>query len=268
MAPATSFAALIAGHLSARRSVLLCTVVRTASPSHVPAGAKVVCPVGESPRVYGLADAEAEQLIKSLPIAEPPAKPQLREVELRLADQTISLSVYVELVSPPLQLVIAGAGHIARPLAEIAAALGWNLVAVDDRPDYAAPEYFPSGTKVICAQFDQAWRQIEVDEATAIVLVTRGHKHDQDCLRALVNTRPFYIGMIGSKRRVRTTIDGLESDGVSHEFTSRIFAPVGLPIGTDTPGEIAVAIAAEIVAVRRGRDAWAKTEKDKFYRLR
>lgn len=267
MAPAKPFAALIAGHLLARHNVLLCTVVRTTSPSRVPAGAKVVCPAGEPPHVYGLADVEAQELIKALPVADPPAKPQVLEIELRLADGAVSVSLYIELIRPPLQVVIAGAGHIARPLAEISSALGWIVVAIDDRRDYAAPEYFPPGTKIICAPFDQVWRQVEIDGATAVVLVTRGHKHDQECLRALVQTRPFYIGMIGSKRRVHTTIQGLESEGVSRDFTSRIFAPVGLPIGTDTPGEIAVAIAAEIVAVHRGRDAWAKSEKDRFYKL-
>lgn len=264
MAPAKSFAAVIADYLSARRPLVLCTVVRTAEPARYPAGAKVVCPVGEAPRCYGLAEADAQSLISKLPLTDPAATPQVIEVGAGEADD-LPLHIYVEVLRPPVQLVIAGAGHIAQPLAEAAQTLGWSVVVVDDRAEYAERSRFPEVAKVVCAPFSEVWEQVTVDGSTAIALVTRGHEHDEDCLRMLADTRPFYVGMIGSKRRVHTVMKRLQEGGVSAEFLERVYAPVGLPIGTDTPAEIALAIAAEVVAVWRGRGEWAREEKQSFY---
>jgi xanthine dehydrogenase accessory factor len=163
--------------------------------------------------------------------------------------------------------VIVGAGHIARALAAVGDRLGWSVVVVDDRSDYADPRFFPEAARVECVAFADAFERVSIDPVTAVTLVTRGHKHDEECLRALVSHSPFYIGMIGSRRRVMHALSELHAGGVSQAFTNRIFAPVGLPVGARTPGEIALAIAAEIVAVRRGRRDWARREKKSYYNL-
>jgi len=264
VAPANSFAAVIADCLSRRRPIVVCTVVRTAEPARYPAGVKVVCPVGEVPRSFGLAEAEAQSLIEKLPLTDPAAAPRVYEVCVGPEGDSL-LDVYCELIQPPVQLVVAGAGHIARPMAAMGLALGWSVVVTDDRADYADRSNFPAGTDVICAEFESVWSRLTIDTATAVALVTRGHEHDEACLKALAGTRPFYVGMIGSKRRVRTVMERLHSDGVSAEFLDRVYAPVGLPIGTETPAEIALAVTAEVVAVWRGRGEWANAEKQTYY---
>jgi xanthine dehydrogenase accessory factor len=166
----------------------------------------------------------------------------------------VTLEVYLELRRPVLELVIVGAGHIARPLARTGASLGFRVSVLDDRPDFATRERFPEAERLLRADFDDPFRDVPVHERTHIVLVTRGHKYDYACLvRALrMDPAPAYIGMIGSRRRVRATYVQLLDDGIDRSLLGRIHAPVGLDIGAETPEEIAVAVAAELVLVRRG----------------
>jgi len=268
LAPATSFARLIAGLLGRRRSVLLCTVVQSAMPVKVPAGAKVVCPDGEAPRAFGLDANMARALIGQLPLTDPPDRPAVRRIELPGEEFAGQVEVYCEYLRPPVHCVIVGAGHIARPLARMAAALGWATSVADDRPDYAAPAFFPEGTAVHCVPFGQVWTQIAVDRLTAVVLVTRGHRHDAECLAALQGEEPFYVGLIGSQRRVHAALSELRSAGADADFLERVYAPVGLPLAGDTPGEIALSVVAEIAAVKRGRGPWAREQKSDYYRRR
>lgn len=165
-----------------------------------------------------------------------------------------TLEVYLELRRPVLELVIVGAGHIARPLARTGASLGFRVSVLDDRPEFATRERFPEAERLLRADFDDPFRDVPVHERTHIVLVTRGHKYDYACLvRALrVDPPPAYIGMIGSRRRVRATYVQLLDDGIDRSLLGGIHAPVGLDIGAETPEEIAVAVAAELVLVRRG----------------
>lgn len=237
-------------------------------PVTFPAGAKVVCPDGEAPRAFGLQEQAARALIGQLPPTDPLTGPAVRKVELAGDEAAGTAEVYCEYLRPPVHCVIVGAGHIARPLARMAAALGWTISVADDRSDFAAPGFFPEGTAVHCVPFAEVWERIEVDPFTAVVLVTRGHRHDAECLAALKGTEPFYVGLIGSQRRVKTTLSQLQSAGVNADLLERVFGPVGLPLAGDTPGEIALAITAEIVAVERGRSAWAKEQKSEYYRRR
>jgi xanthine dehydrogenase accessory factor len=164
------------------------------------------------------------------------------------------LEVYVEVRRPVLELVIVGAGHIARPMARIGSDLGYRVWVLDDRPDFATRERFPDAWEVLQADFSDPFRDVPLGRATHVLLVTRGHRYDYDCLvRALrVDPPPAYIGMIGSRRRVRATFVQLLEDGIARARLDTIHAPVGLDIGAETPEEIAVAVAAELVKVRRG----------------
>ena len=162
---------------------------------------------------------------------------------------------YVQLLYEPLlppdRLLVIGAGHIAVPMHEIGKILGFEVIVVDDRADFATKERFPSADEVLCIPFSTVPAQITIDRTTYLVLVTRAHEHDEAVLRQVADSRAPYIGMIGSKRRVITVYRRLLEEGVTQEQLRRIYAPVGLAINARTPQEIAVAVMAEIVSVKR-----------------
>lgn len=160
--------------------------------------------------------------------------------------------VAYELFIPAPRLIIAGGGHIAQPTCAIAAIVGFDVTVIDDRPEFANEERFPQASRVICDDFAAALAQAGVDDSCAVVVVTRGHRHDLTVLAALKETRPRYLGVIGSRRRVATVVEKLRELGASEEFIERIYAPIGLDIGAESPEEIGLAIVAEVVCVLRG----------------
>lgn len=163
-------------------------------------------------------------------------------------------TLYLEAHRPPPVLVIVGAGHIARPLCTLGALLGFRVLVLDDRPEFATRERFPEAERVLRADFAAPLRDVPLDAATHLVLVTRGHKYDYEVLRDVLRrpVRPAYIGMVGSRRRVRAALEQLAREGIAPERLREVYAPIGLDIGAETPAEIAVAIAAELVRLRRG----------------
>jgi xanthine dehydrogenase accessory factor len=148
------------------------------------------------------------------------------------------------------QLVIAGAGHIARPLCTMATMVGYQVTIIDDRPEYAVASSFPEAKQVICAPFVDFFRKLECDQRTSVVLVTRGHKHDQDSLWELREKPAAYIGMIGSQRRVKAVFEEFQGR-CDPNWLSSIKAPIGLDIGAQTPAEIAICILAEMIGHKR-----------------
>ena len=164
------------------------------------------------------------------------------------------VEVYLEVRRPVQDLVIVGAGHIARPMAAMGAMLGFRVWVLDDRPDFATRERFPDAFRVVRADFSEPFNDVPIHGGTHVLLVTRGHRYDYDCLIRVLRepSAPAYIGMIGSRRRVRATFHQLLEDGFPRGRLEEIHAPVGLDIGAETPEEIAVAVAAELVKVRRG----------------
>lgn len=178
------------------------------------------------------------------------AKPGPAEVE---ADG-MRCTVYVEPHLPPAELVIVGAGHVARPLCRIGAMLGFRVTVLDDRPEFATRERFPEAAEVRAPRFDDPFRDVAITRRTYLVLVTRGHKYDFEALRDVLHRPelPAYVGMIGSRRRTRAALEQLARDGVGEERLRAVHAPIGLDIRAETPEEIAVAIGAELVMARRG----------------
>lgn len=178
------------------------------------------------------------------------------------------VELYVERWEPPAELVIVGAGHVAQPLALIGSMLDFRVTVLDDRPEFATRERFPGADRVLVADFADPLAGIAIDHRTSIVLVTRGHRHDYDCLRELAgrDVLPRYIGMIGSKRRVRAAFEQLAAEGVPADWLARVHAPLGLDIGAETPAEIAVAVAAEIVLAARGGSARPLSERAQVLR--
>ncbi|MCB0046233.1 MAG: XdhC family protein [Caldilineaceae bacterium] len=164
---------------------------------------------------------------------------------------------FIQTLAQPAHLIIVGAGHIAVPLAEIAHIADFQVTVLDDRPLYANRERFPQAERVIAGPFQEELIRLRgaraaFDAHTYVVLVTRGHQHDVACLLEILDDPVAYIGMIGSRRRIRAVFDLLEKgQGIPAEKFARIHAPVGLSINAQTPAEIAVAIMAEIIAVKR-----------------
>jgi xanthine dehydrogenase accessory factor len=166
-----------------------------------------------------------------------------------------TLEVFIEPVLPPALLYVFGAGHVAVNLCQVAANAGFDLIVTDDRTSYATQERFPAAREVHALDFDEATRTLDPNETSYIVIVTRGHRDDMRILRWAVQTRARYVGMIGSKRKVIEIFKTLQKEGVPAHLFDRVHAPIGLDIGAITPEEIAVAITAELIAIRRHASA-------------
>jgi xanthine dehydrogenase accessory factor len=159
--------------------------------------------------------------------------------------------VFVD-VLPGLQtLLIVGAGHIAQPLCEIGHMLGFRTIVVDDRWAFANRERFPNARDIQVGNFVNILEDLEINDQTFVIVVTRGHNWDEASVRTVLKKRPAYIGMIGSKKRAKATLERLAEQGYSAEDLQRIHTPMGLDLAAETPAEIAVAIAAEIIRTRR-----------------
>jgi xanthine dehydrogenase accessory factor len=162
-----------------------------------------------------------------------------------------TLEVFIEPVIPPAELIIFGGGHIALTLCKLACVAGFEVTVTDDRESFANQERFPEASQVIAADFEATTAALLPSASSFLVIVTRGHRDDMRVLRWAVNTPARYVGMIGSRRKVLTIYDELTKQGMERELFERVHAPIGLDIGAVTPEEIAVAIVAEMIAVRR-----------------
>jgi len=163
-----------------------------------------------------------------------------------------SEEVLVEPVIPKPLLMIAGGGHVGQAVALQASLVGFDIIVIDDRPEFIDPDLFPEGTTTYCGDIPQQLAAIAIGSGTYVVLVTRGHKLDAETLEACIHTPAAYIGMIGSKRKVALLRKNfIESNIATAEQFDRVFAPIGLDIGSVTVPEIAASIVAELIAVRR-----------------
>jgi xanthine dehydrogenase accessory factor len=187
-------------------------------------------------------------------------RPETREIET----DGVACTLYLEPHAAPPSLVIVGAGHIARPLCRVGAMLGFRVTVLDDRPEFATRERFPEATEVRRADFSDPLRGVEMAGAS-LVLVTRGHKYDFEVLRDVLRRpeAPAYVGMVGSRRRTRAALELLAREGIGEDRLRAVYAPVGLDVGAETPEEIAVSIAAELVRVRRGGTGQSLREKER-----
>ena len=159
--------------------------------------------------------------------------------------------VFVDVQRGVETLIIAGAGHIAQPLCKIASMLGFHTIVVDDRWAFANRERFPDANEIRVGPFDAVLDSLTIDEQTFVVVVTRGHVWDESSVKSALKGSPAYVGMIGSRRRSKRTLERLVEQGYSAEAVSRVHTPLGLDIGAETPAEIAISIIAEIIRSRR-----------------
>lgn len=152
------------------------------------------------------------------------------------------------------RLLLLGGGHIAQPLCDLGAKLGFAVTVADDRAEFAAPERFPAAAQTLCGPFPETIRTFGVRGEDYVCVITRGHRSDDVCIRSLFEgTQPRYLGMIGSRRRTGQMLSCYRAEGIDPSLIASIHTPIGLPIGAVTPQEIAVSIAAELVSIRRAK---------------
>jgi xanthine dehydrogenase accessory factor len=251
--------ALVGESVATGQSVALATLVHADGSTPREVGAKmVVYPDGRTVGTIGGGAMEAAAIRAAL---EAIAEGRSRMVRYELRDTERgdlgicggAADVFVDVALPRPTLLVIGAGHVAMPVAEIGHLCGFRVTVVDDRPDMVSEGRFPHAVQRIAGGIVETLANVPVTPDTYIVIVTRGHAHDEAALRAVLDSPAAYVGMIGSRRKVRTTFDRLIAGGADEELTRRVHAPVGLDIGAQTPAEIAVSILAEIVSVRNGK---------------
>ncbi len=162
-----------------------------------------------------------------------------------------SLDIFIEPILATPTVYLFGGGHVSLYVSKVADLAGFDVVVVEDREAFGSKERFPEATEICVGPWEETVSKLKVNEFSFLVLVTRGHKGDLTCLRWALTTPARYIGMIGSKRKFIEISKVLEGEGVPVEKFERVHSPIGLEIGALTPEEIAVAVVAEMIAVRR-----------------
>ena len=238
--------------LETHRSVALVTVVKAEGAYKEARGRRALIwldrePVGD----LGLGELEVQALAGAHQCLAG-RKPQM----LTYQNEAGSVALFVEVQRRPPTLLIVGAGHVALPLAQLGKLIDFEVVVLDDRPSYANRQRFPMADQVLAQPFRETLRRWPIDNDTYIILVTRGHSHDVECLLEVLDSPARYIGMIGSKRRVKGVFDLLvQEQGLDPGKLARVYAPIGLDLSAETPAEIAVAIIAELINIYRGGGA-------------
>ncbi len=236
----------------------LITVIETKGSTPREEGAKMIVVEDGTIRgtigggcVEGQVWEEAKEIIK---------KGGLKTLEFDLLDDELegegqacggNMKVLIESLSPQKKVIIFGAGHISLYLANLCKMLDFNTTVIDDREEYASTERFPDADEVIVTEFAEAFQKCKVNENTFIVIVTRGHKYDKMMLEESLKTTAYYIGMIGSKSKLKGIFDSLKEKGFTNDDIKRVHSPIGIPIHSESPQEIAVSIAGELIKKSR-----------------
>jgi len=175
------------------------------------------------------------------------------------------LDVFVEPVVPQPAAFIFGAGHISKSLSKVADMAGFRTIVIDDREMFANRDRFPEADEVHADEYEAVFPKLPINETSYIVIVTRGHRDDMRVLKWAVGTNARYIAMIGSKRKVINVVRELEKENIPASAFEKVFAPMGFDIGAITPEEIAVAVVAEMIAVRRNPESdWRRVSKSVY----
>lgn len=248
--------------LAGGEPVAVATVTAEGDPPLATAGAKIlVRPPGGT--IGSLGAVAFEAAVVSAAVEALGARPRVvletlylgrdgRTVTRRSQAQPGDAQVMLQLFEAPARLVIVGGGHVGLALAELGEALGYGITVIDDRAEFANRERFPMAEQIVVAEPAEAFASVALDASTYVVLVSRGHRVDEEALRHSVGRGAAYVGMIGSRRRTGTVLRHLLEEGADPAAVAAVSTPVGLDIGAETPEEIAVSILAEITMLRRG----------------
>jgi xanthine dehydrogenase accessory factor len=182
--------------------------------------------------------------------------PELLQIDLAEIGMTCGgrVQVLLEPLGTNPSLVIFGAGHVAAEIAPLATRCGFAVMVIDDRPEFASAERFPDARLLVHSFSPEDWKILHLDSRSYAVVVTRGHKHDQDVVEALIGLDLAYLGMMGSKKKVAEVKQNLLAKGISQEQLDHLYSPIGMKISSETPAEIAVSIVGELIQVRRGAE--------------
>jgi xanthine dehydrogenase accessory factor len=247
------------------RATALITLIDPGARSEAEPGAKALFDPA-SPRAPGVLGALSDEALAKFTERAGEGFPELLELDRNGQVRSIARiepsgapRVFIDPVTGAKRLIIAGAGHIAVPLAALASMLGFHVTVIDDRASFANRERFPTADQIIVRPFDSAVKSLQLDRHCYVISVTRGHSFDELVVRTALRQQSHlpkgqagsFIGMIGSRRRVRAMLKHLEEDGFDASLLDEIHAPLGLDIGAETPEEIAVSIMAEIIRERR-----------------
>ena len=255
------FASAINTALEGEHAVVLVTVIASGGAWNQCVGQQML--IHENSETLGtlvLPDAPKElsqQLQRTAQQAIVEAKPQVEKIP---GTGNAWAEIFIEPFVPRPVLLIAGAGHIAAPLASLAHLMNFSVSVTDDRASFANRERFPTAKQILVGDIEETLKNYPITPRTHIVLVTRAHAHDVQGLRTIIDSPAAYIGMIGSKRRVWAVFKLLHEEGVPAEKLARVRAPIGLDLGGGTPEEIALSIMAEIIQLRHGGTGVAMSE--------
>jgi len=165
-----------------------------------------------------------------------------------LDEQGTQVTLAIEIVKPKTELLIFGAGHVGQAVASIGALIGYDVTVIDDREEFASRRRLPDPRiNLVVSDYVHATERVTISPGTVVVIVTRGHQYDEQCLKSVIGSRATYVGMIGSKKRVLSVFKKLVDEGVPEKDLQRVHAPIGLRIGAKSPQEIAVSILAEVI---------------------
>ncbi len=250
----TSFAEELVDISEQGASAVLATVVEAEGSGSIGPGAKCLIRDGQV-RTENIGNpGVVEAIFERSDAALRAEKSQL--ISLNLPAPGGKLEVFLEVMPAPPKLIVVGAGHIAVPLVKMAKILDFHVTVIDDRLLYANRERFPDADEVIINDMAKTLKAMKITSSYYIVLITRGHMYDEPCLREIVHSPAKYIGMIGSRRRIKACFQRFrDEEKISEEVLERVYAPIGLDIGTETPAEIALSVLAEVIKVRRGGKA-------------
>ena len=178
----------------------------------------------------------------------------LEENRAGMFQQTETTSIFLEPLQPRPTLLIAGAGHVGQALCHLGSWLDFDITIIDDRTDFASTERLPEADEIIIGDIAEELRKYPINHLTYVVIVTRGHQHDESALHSVVESDAQYIGLIGSRRKIKLIFDDLLEVGIPIEKLQRVYAPIGLDINSKTVPEIAVSIASQLIQVRNGAE--------------
>ncbi len=235
----------------------LATIVETVGSTPGQVGMKLL--VSEAGRVQGTIGGgcvEAEVCDAARDVSRD-GRPQL--LSFRLDEESLpdaglicggEMRVFIEPIAAP-SLIVFGAGHVGKVLAELASRAGFRVEIADDRSEYVTSERFPTAARRRSGGWDEVFAELTIPPSAYVVIATRGHQHDATVLRGVARFQPRYVGMLGSTRKAKIIFDALETEGIERAWLDSVRSPVGLDIGAKTHEEICVAIVAELIATRR-----------------
>jgi xanthine dehydrogenase accessory factor len=245
--------------LNARQEIALVTVTEKAGSGPRGCGSMMIV-AADGTLLYGTVGGGGveEQAKKdaAVCIRENVSKSFHYELTLKETDHSLHMAcggivdVFIKVFKNQDHLLIIGGGHIGIDLSFMAKRLGYYVTVLDEREDYGNSERFPHVDRVKTGNLLELINQTSIDEKTSVVIITHGHSHDLEALRAVIDRGGRYVGLIGSKSKLRFCFDELRNEGVTDALLNKVHAPIGLDIGGETPAEIALAILAEIQAVR------------------